>query len=82
MTVEKDGWYMMAALPWSTLGLNDATLGTKLRFNLIRNRLGSRPEVSTWGPIKSGYRDLEQFGTITLGAFNPGQGRYDEVIVE
>ncbi|MBR4219706.1 MAG: hypothetical protein IKR81_01045, partial [Victivallales bacterium] len=55
-TVEKDGWYMLAALPWSAIGLNDATLGTKLRFNLIRNRLGSRPEVSTWGPIKSGYR--------------------------
>ncbi len=81
-TVNKDGWYILTAVPWKVLGYGSPELGRKIRFNIIRNRIGSRPEVSTWGPIKSGYTEMKNFGTITVGRFNPGQGRFDEFSAE
>ena len=81
-TVDKDGWYILLAVPWKVLGASSPELGRKIRFNIIRNRIGSRPEVSTWGPIKSGYTEMKNFGTLTVGRFKPGQGRFDEFIAE
>ncbi|MBE6380840.1 MAG: hypothetical protein E7047_07915 [Lentisphaerae bacterium] len=76
--VDKDGWYVFAAIPWKHIN-SSANLGNKIKFNIIRSRMGSRAEVSTWGPIKKGYQEVENFGTLTVGTFQPGQGRYDEI---
>ena len=80
--IDKDGWYAFLELPWKALGVDQPTLGCKFKFNIVRSRQGGRPEISTWGPIKTGYRDINQFGSIMLGNFLTGQGRYEEINID
>ncbi len=79
-----DGGYAVAAqIPWSQLAVKEAVPGVTLRANFCRSRIGKGGDRGAWCPVRSesglGFRDLEKYGTVTLGFPVGGMGRFDEV---
>jgi len=80
--IDGEGFYTFVAIPWKKLGINSITAGTKLKFNLCRTRNGERQEFGSWGVVENAYAESDGFGTIILGRFGQGQGRYEEVMLD
>ena len=80
--IDGEGFYTFVAIPWKKLGINSIAAGTKLKFNLCRTRNGERQEFGSWGVVESAYAESDGFGTIILGRFGQGQGRYEEVMLD
>lgn len=63
-TVRSDnGWTVLLALPFESLGAKTPAPGASWRFNLCRDFRGDR-EFSAWNPTLGGWRESRYFGQI------------------
>ena len=64
-----EGWSAEILIPWETLG-GKPPAGTKMGFNLARNRVVGRkpgdPEDSMWSPTFGTAHNPERFGTLVV----------------
>ncbi len=64
------GWLAEIAIPWRSLGVEEAGVGAGLRANFARNAASIR-ELSTWAPVEGGFHHPEQFGTLLPAGEGP-----------
>ena len=78
------GYIVFLAIPWKTLKLKGAVPGESFKFNLCRTRLEPGAEKSSWGPARKefGFRDVERYGTVTVGRKIDGTEQYEIFTVE
>ncbi len=64
---EDDAWTLEVAIPWKTIGMNSAPKpGTKLGFEVTRNRIQKPSELTQWAPTFGSNHAPERFGTIII----------------
>ena len=80
--VDGKGFWSFVSIPWSSIGIQSPAVGKAIRFNLCRSRTGEESEYGAWGACEQRYAEPDGFGTLTLGRFALGQGRWEEVTIE
>ena len=67
---EGDSWTVEMAIPFAGLGVKPPKPGDTWRISLCRGRPPGKKnpthELMVWAPLKHGFKDLENFGTITF----------------
>ena len=51
-------------------------------FSICRSGTGEESEYGAWGACEQRYAEPDGFGTLTLGRFALGQGRWEEITIE
>jgi hypothetical protein len=68
--IEGDSWRVEMAIPFAGLGVQPPKPGESWRLSLCRGRPPSRQitthELAVWAPLKGGFKDLTNFGTVTF----------------
>lgn len=59
------GWTAEMAIPVSTIKWAPRA-GTRLGFNVARDRQSKRPETSSWAPVMGTFHDPSTFGVLTV----------------
>ena len=80
--IDGEGFWTFVAIPWKVIGVESTKLGTSIRFNLCRSRIGEESEYGAWGACEQRYAEPDGFGTLTIGRFSTGQGRWEEITIE
>ncbi len=80
--VDGKGFWSVVSIPWKTICVNAASMGTSIKFNLCRSRSGEESEYGTWGACEQRYAEPDGFGTLQLGRFSMGQGRWEEIVID
>lgn len=67
---EGDAWLVEMAIPFAGLGVKPPQPGDSWRVSLCRGRAPGRKnptmELLVWAPLKAGFKDLANFGTVTF----------------
>lgn len=68
---EKDCWTAEIKIPYEILGwLQKPAPGTVVPFNICRQRLAGKTELSSWNPVRGNFHDKKRYGILALLTLN------------